>query len=61
MEGQALEKETTSLGKFYASVKERASGIDNPPGKQRIVVEMYNKFSVLLFHEWPNGWESYTH
>jgi predicted helicase len=49
LEGQALEKETTSLDKFYASVKERASGIDNATGKQRIIVELYDKFFRTAF------------
>lgn len=39
-----LEKESTSLQKFYADVKIRASGIDNSEGKQKIVVELYDKF-----------------
>lgn len=39
-----LEKESESLRKFYADVKIRASGIDNAEGKQRIVVELYDKF-----------------
>jgi predicted helicase len=44
LEGQALEKETKTLDKFYASVRDRASGIDNAEGKQRIIVELYDKF-----------------
>jgi predicted helicase len=39
-----LEKESDSLRKFYADVKIRASGIDNAEGKQKIVVELYDKF-----------------
>lgn len=39
-----LEKESVSLQKFYADVKMRASGIDNAEGKQKIVVELYDKF-----------------
>ena len=39
-----LEKESESLRKFYADVKIRASGIDNAEGKQKIVVELYDKF-----------------
>ncbi|MCS4243816.1 putative helicase [Rhizobium sp. BIGb0125] len=39
-----LEKESESLQKFYADVKIRASGIDNAEGKQKIVVELYDKF-----------------
>ncbi|MDR3540910.1 MAG: DEAD/DEAH box helicase family protein [Desulfosporosinus sp.] len=49
LEGQALEKETISLEKFYASVKLRASGIDNVAGKQRIIVELYDKFFRTAF------------
>ncbi len=39
-----LEKETDTLEKFYDSVKMRADGIDNAEGKQKIVVELYDKF-----------------
>ena len=49
LEGQALAKETASLEKFYESVRERASGIDNAAGKQRIVLELYDKFFRTAF------------
>lgn len=39
-----LEKESESLEKFYNSVKIRAAGIDNIEGKQKIIVELYDKF-----------------
>lgn len=39
-----LEKESESLHKFYESVKLRAEGIDNIEGKQKIIVELYDKF-----------------
>ena len=39
-----LDKESDTLEKFYASVKMRADGIDNAEGKQKIVVELYDKF-----------------
>jgi len=39
-----LEKERDTLDSFYASVKMRASGIDNAQGKQKIIVELYDKF-----------------
>lgn len=39
-----LEKETDTLQKFYDSVKMKAEGIDNAQGKQKIVVELYDKF-----------------
>lgn len=39
-----LDKETDTLQEFYASVKLRAEGIDNASGKQKIIVELYDKF-----------------
>ena len=39
-----LDKEAESLGRFYASVQRRAQGIDNAEAKQKIVVELYDKF-----------------
>jgi predicted helicase len=39
-----LDKEADTLEKFYASVKLRAEGITNAEGKQKIVVELYDKF-----------------
>ncbi len=39
-----LEKESESLQKFYDSVKRRAAGIDNAEAKQKIIVELYDKF-----------------
>lgn len=39
-----LDKEANTLEKFYASVQMRAEGIDNAEGKQKIVVELYDKF-----------------
>ena len=39
-----LDKEVDSLDRFYESVKRRAAGIDNAEAKQRIVVELYDKF-----------------
>ncbi|MBY5516170.1 DEAD/DEAH box helicase [Rhizobium leguminosarum] len=44
-----LEKEAESLLKFYADVKIRASGIDNAEGKQKIIVELYDKFFKNAF------------
>lgn len=39
-----LDKEADTLEKFYASVKLRAEGIDKAEGKQKIIVELYDKF-----------------
>ncbi len=49
LEDQALEKEITSLEKFYASVRERASDIDNAEGRQRVVIELYDRFFRTAF------------
>ena len=39
-----ISKEADTLQAFYDSVKMRADGIDNATGKQKIVVELYDKF-----------------
>ena len=49
LETQAIEKDTETLQKFYESVKMRASGIDNAEGKQRIIIELYDKFFKTAF------------
>lgn len=49
LEAQAVEKDTETLHKFYESVKMRASGIDNAEGRQRIIVELYDKFFKTAF------------
>lgn len=40
----SLEKEAESLAKFYESVRRRAAGIDKADAKQKIIVELYDKF-----------------
>jgi len=49
LEGKTIEKDTEDLNKFYDSVKMRASGIDNAEGKQRIIIELYDKFFKTAF------------
>jgi predicted helicase len=49
LEDQSLEKDTETLQKFYESVRARAAGIDNAAGKQRIIVELYDKFFKTAF------------
>ncbi len=49
LEEQAIEKDTEILHKFYESVKMRASDIDNAEGKQRIIIELYDKFFKTAF------------
>lgn len=49
LEGKNLTAETESLNSFYASVARRASGINNPEGKQQIITELYEKFFKTAF------------
>lgn len=50
IEASALEKEDEQLlAEFYASVKRRVEGIDNAEGKQRVIVELYDKFFKVAF------------
>lgn len=39
-----IDKEAESLQRFYDSVKRRAAGIDQAEAKQKIIVELYDKF-----------------
>ena len=49
LEASVIEKDTEKLARFYASVKKRASGIDNAEGKQRIILELYDTFFKTAF------------
>jgi predicted helicase len=49
LEEQSIEKDAETLQKFYDSVRMRASGIDNAEGKQRIIIELYDKFFKTAF------------
>jgi predicted helicase len=49
LEGQAVGEDSETLQKFYESVRTRAAGIDNAAGKQRIIVELYDKFFKTAF------------
>ena len=44
LEKHHLEKEADTLEHFYESVRMRAEGINNAEGKQKIMVELYDKF-----------------
>ena len=44
LDKQVPEDEKEKLNNFYESVKERANGIDNAAGKQKIILELYEKF-----------------
>jgi predicted helicase len=49
LESENLENDTETLQKFYESVRSRAAGIDNAEGKQRIIIELYDKFFKTAF------------
>lgn len=49
LEEQAIEEDSEKLDAFYASVRSRAAGIDNAEGKQKIIVELYDKFFATAF------------
>lgn len=49
LEEQAFDKDTEILNKFYESVRLRASGIDNAEGRQRVIIELYDKFFKTAF------------
>lgn len=40
----AYEKDQKTLERFYKSVQERCEGIDNASGKQKVIIELYDKF-----------------
>jgi len=48
-EGSNLAEQDETLQKFYDSVRTRAQGIDNSEGKQRIIIELYDKFFKTAF------------
>lgn len=50
IEAKAIEDiDAELLDGFYKSVRKRAEGIDNSEGKQRIIVELYDKFFKTAF------------
>lgn len=44
LDAHNIDKEAESLQRFYESVKRKASGIDQDDAKQKIIVELYDKF-----------------
>ena len=49
LKGQALEKDLDALEGFYASIRERVKGVKDPTGRQKIIVELYDKFFKAAF------------
>lgn len=49
LHGETLAEESETLQRFYESVQKRAAGIDNAEGKQRVIIELYDKFFKTAF------------
>lgn len=49
LESDITDKDTETLQKFYDSVRTRADKIDNAEGKQRVIIELYDKFFKTAF------------
>lgn len=49
LDRQHLEKEAQSLQSFYDSVRTRAAGVEDAAGKQKIIVELYDRFFRTAF------------
>lgn len=47
--GSNLAEQDETLQRFYESVRKRAAGVDNAEGKQRIIIELYDKFFKTAF------------
>lgn len=48
-QGSNLAEQDETLQKFYDSVRDRAKGLDNGEAKQRIIIELYDKFFKTAF------------
>lgn len=49
LDEQNLDTENATLEGFYASVRRRVEGVNNAEGKQRILIELYDKFFSTAF------------
>lgn len=49
LEEQAFDKDTIVLSRFYESVRQSVSRIDNPEARQKIITELYDKFFRTAF------------
>ncbi|GAB3160976.1 DEAD/DEAH box helicase [Micromonospora sonneratiae] len=49
LDEHALETENDRLKRFYASVRRRVEGVSDVEGKQKIMVELYDKFFATAF------------
>jgi predicted helicase len=46
---QSIDRDAGTLEKFYASVRDRAKGLDNAAARQKVVIELYDEFFRTAF------------
>ncbi|MCJ0977621.1 DEAD/DEAH box helicase [Rhodococcus sp. ARC_M12] len=51
LDDSGLEAEVSSLEKFYASVRVRASEVNSAEGKQQVIAELYERFFRIAFRK----------
>ncbi|HRK67872.1 MAG TPA: DEAD/DEAH box helicase family protein [Hyphomonas sp.] len=49
LDEHSIDKEAGKLEKFYASVRDRAKGLDNAEARQKVVIELYDEFFRTAF------------
>ncbi|WP_245862616.1 DEAD/DEAH box helicase [Phycicoccus duodecadis] len=49
LDEHSLDTENAELERFYSSVRGRVEGVDNAEGRQRIIIELYDKFFATAF------------
>lgn len=49
LEEQTPKEDNEKLERFYSSVQERAKGIDSAEGRQKVIIELYDKFFKTAF------------
>jgi predicted helicase len=49
LDGDSFRNDSAKLKSFYDSVKMRVRGINNPEGRQRVIVELYDRFFKIAF------------
>ena len=49
LESASFKEDAAKLKSFYDSVRMRVKGIDNPEGRQKVIVELYDRFFKVAF------------
>ena len=51
LDDAAVDKDNEKLDRVYKSVRERCSDIQNPSDRQKIIIELYDKFFKIALHK----------